>query len=154
MNSGKHLLLRYCAMGLVVVWLGTCIGCDTGSATAEVEGTVTFDDQPVDGSIVLEPADGAGPSAGGTIEQGKYRLSGEGGVVPGKKTVRITAVRKTGRKHDASMPGATGKGPSGGETLVDEMEQYIPAIYNEKSTLTCEVVAGKTNQHNFELKSE
>jgi len=154
MNFGKHLLLRCCAMGLVVVWLGTCIGCDTGVGTAEVEGTVTFDDQPVDGSIVLEPADGKGPSAGGKIEQGKYRLSGEGGVMPGKKTVRITAVRKTGRQTDASMPGATGAGPTGGATMVDEMEQYIPPIYNEKSTLTCEVVAGKTNQHDFELKSQ
>ena len=65
------------------------------------------------------------------------------------------AIRATGRKLDASMPGAEGEGgPSAPAQLVDELACYIPAIYNEKSTLTCEVVAGKANQHNFELKSE
>ena len=148
MNSGKHLLRRYCERGLVVVWLGICVGCDSG--LVHVEGTVTLNDQPVDnGVIVFEPADGAGPTDGGKLEQGKYRLTGEAGVMPGKKKiVRITATRKTGRKHDASMRGAAQR------AWVDELEQYIPAVYNDDSTLTCEVVAGKVNEHNFELKSQ
>ena len=145
MNSVKHPLLRYCARGLVVVWMGTCTGC--GVAKVEVKGAVTFDGQPLDGAtIVLEPADGKGPTGGGRIMQGKYLLAGEGAVVPGKKIVRITAVHKTGGKHDGGM---------GGEPVwVDEMAQIIPAIYNQESTLTCEIVAGKANQHNFELKSQ
>ncbi len=147
MNSGKHLVRRYCARGLVVVWLGTCVGC--GSGLVNVKGTVTLDDQPVDnGVIVFEPVDRAGPTDGGKLEQGKYRLTGEASVMPGKKIVRITAMRKTGRKHDASMPGSARR------VWVDELEQYIPAVYNDDSTLTCEVVAGKANEHNFELKSQ
>jgi len=154
MSSGKYLLGCDWAAGLLAACLAACAGCGTGRAT--VEGTVTLDGQPIEsGSIVFEPADGAGPTAGGQIENGKYRLAEEGWVMPGKKIVRIIAIRATGRKLDASMPGAEGEGgPSAPAQLVDELACYIPAIYNEKSTLTCEVVAGKANQHNFELKSE
>ena len=154
MNSGKQLLGRCCALGLVAVWLAACVGCGKGLAT--VEGTVTFDGQPVDnGSIVFEPADGAGPTAGGKIEQGKYHLAGEGGVTAGKKIVRITAVRKTGRQVEGGLSGAEGAGgPSAPAGTVDEIEHFIPAIYNQQSTLTCEVVAGEANEHNFELKSQ
>ena len=148
MNFGKHVLGRLCAAGLVVVLMGTCVGCGSGGGLVAVEGNVTFDGQPVEeGSIAFEPADGAGPSAGGTIQQGKYALAADAGVLPGKKTVRITAVRKTGKQVAGGLSGDS-------ETMVDVVEKYIPAIYNEKSTLTCEVVAGSVNQHNFDLKSE
>jgi len=148
MNFGKHVLGRLCAAGLVVVLMGTCVGCDSGGGLVAVEGNVTFDGQPVEeGSIAFEPADGAGPSAGGTIQQGKYALAGDAGVLPGKKTVRITAVRKTGKQVAGGLSGDS-------DTMVDEVEKYIPAIYNQESTLTCEVAAGKVNQHNFDLKSE
>ena len=149
MNFGKHVLGRLCAMGLVVVLMAICVGCDTGSAgLVAVEGNVTFDGQPVEeGSIAFEPADGVGPSGGGKIQNGKYTLGEEAGLAPGKKTVRIIATRKTGKQVS----------PFGGPDstdLVDEVEQYIPAIYNQESTLTCDVVAGSVNQHNFDLKSE
>ena len=154
MNFGKLRLGCYCAAGVLLVCLAACLGCGTGLAT--VEGTVTFDGKPVEsGSIVFEPADGAGPSAGGQIQNGKYKLAGEAGVMPGKKVVRITAIRSTGRQVDAGMPGATGAGgPSSPGGKVDELESYIPAIYNEKSTLTCEIAAGTANQHNFDLKPQ
>jgi hypothetical protein len=122
-----------------------CIGCG-GSNLATVQGNVTFDGKPVEqGLIVFEPADGAGPVAGGTIQNGKYRLASEGGVVPGKMIVRISAVRATGRKVEAGPPAPPGK-------MVDEVSPYIPAIYNEKSTLTIQVAAGTVTQH-FELLS-
>jgi hypothetical protein len=37
---------------------------------------------------------------------------------------------------------------------VDEVESYIPAIYNTESTLACEVVAGGSSQIDFNLKSK
>ena len=101
MNFGKLRLGCYCAAGVLLVCLAACLGCGTSLAT--VEGTVTFDGKPVEsGSIVFEPADGAGPSAGGQIQNGKYKLAGEAGVMPGKKVVRITAIRSTGRQVDAA----------------------------------------------------
>src|SRR5438876_9410259 len=108
---------------LVVAALGMCLGCSGNLAT--VEGNVTFDGQPVEkGSIIFEPADGVGPVAGGTIENGKYRLNWEEGLVPGKMIVRISAVRPTGRKIKAGPPGPPGK-------MGDEVRPYFPAIYNE-----------------------
>ena len=142
MNFGKHVLGRLCATGLVVVWMCICVGC--GGLVA-VEGNVTFDGQPVEeGSIAFESTDGVGPTAGGKIQNGKYTLTEEAGVMPGKKTVRIMGVRKTGEQVFDGMV----------NKMVDVVEKYIPAIYNQESTLTCEVVAGSVNRHNFDLKSE
>jgi len=134
------------AVGLLVAALGPCIGCGA-SNRAVVQGNVTFDGQPVgQGSITFEPADGAGPVAGGTIQNGKYRLDAEGGMDPGKKIVRIRAVRATGRKIEAGPPSPPG-------TMVDEVSPFIPAIYDEKSTLVVQVASGEVTHH-FELLSK
>jgi len=133
-------------MGLLLPLLGTCVGC--GDGRVKVQGSVTFDGQPVEeGTIAFEPADGKGTSAGGTIKDGKYTLSGESAVQPGKKIVRINAVRKTGQKVEAGPPSPPG-------TMVEQVERYIPAKYNRQSTLTCEVTASGSNQHDFPLTSQ
>jgi len=65
-------------------------GCGGGSS-AVVSGTVTYDGQPVEnGTITLLPEDGKGPSAGGQINGGRYRVEG---VTPGRKIVRILGVK-------------------------------------------------------------
>lgn len=121
-----------------------CAGCSGGRVT--IEGAATYDGQPIEtGSIVFEPAEGTGASAGGTIEGGRYTAYSEAGVSPGKKIVRITAVRKTGRQVEAGPPHPAG-------TTVDEIERYIPANYNTESTLTCEITEGN-NEHDFHLQS-
>jgi hypothetical protein len=139
---------RVCYWGglaMMGVWMAACIGCGKGGAT--VEGRVTFDGQPVEaGTIVFEPADGAGPSAGGAIENGRYRLAGDAGVTPGKKTVRITAMRKTGRQIEEGPPAPPG-------TMVDEIEQFIPATYNTNSSLQVDVTGGQST-HDFVLTSD
>lgn len=146
MNKHNLLPLWLGGVGLVAVGILVCTGC--GSGLIAVEGNVSFDGQPVEqGSIVFEPADGKGPTAGGKIEGGGYKLSGDEGVVPGEKVVRITAVRKTGRQVEAGPPSPPG-------TMVDEIERYIPPNYNANSTLKCEVTAGGTNRHDFELTPE
>lgn len=59
-------------------------GCDS---TATVQGTVTFDGQPVDsGVITFLPADGQGPVAGGEISAGTYAVHA---IMPGEKIVQI-----------------------------------------------------------------
>jgi hypothetical protein len=37
--------------------------------------------------------------------------------------------------------------------MVDDIRPYIPPIYNEQSTLTVQMIAGKVTQ-DFELKSQ
>lgn len=132
------------AVVVPVLLMVLCAGC--GGRQVSIKGAVTFDSQPVDnGSIVFEPADGKGATAGGRIEGGRYSVSSEEGVSPGKKIVRITAVRKTGRKIEAGPPAPPG-------TMVEVIERYIPETYNRNSTLACEVTLG-TNEHDFHLES-
>lgn len=133
---------RYSVMNGIMVLLLLAAGC---GRSASIEGKVTFDGQPVEnGTIAFEPADGQGATIGGGIEGGRYAVSGQSG---GKKVVRIRASRKTGRQIETGPPAPPG-------TMVDEVESYIPAIYNSQSTLTCEVAAGGVSRHDFELTSK
>ena len=116
-------------------------GCGRGGSP--VSGEVSFDDAPVEsGTISFVPADGKGPTFGGVIEAGRYAVVAP---TPGAKVVRVSAVRPTGRKLPPD--------PLVGETApVDEIAPYIPEQYNDRSTLTCDVVAGP-NSFDFHLKS-
>jgi hypothetical protein len=130
----------FIAAGLVF-----CLGC--GSQEHLLEGSVTFDGQPVEkGSITLEPADGVGPAAGGTIAGGRFKVDSTSGLAPGNKIVRISAVRATGKKIEAGPPEPPG-------AKVDEVQQFIPAKYNDRSALTVQFDGGHKKQ-DFDLKSQ
>jgi len=130
-------------MTLTIGVLMLLAGC--GSGRFPVTGEVTFDGKPVEeGTISFEPADGKGPTTGGKIVGGKYEFKGNAAPLPGKKTVRIFAARKTGRQ--VAVKYTTPK------QMVDEIERYIPDIYNTKTTLSCEVADRGVNQINFHLK--
>ncbi len=132
-------------VAFVMAWCGILVGCGSSNLST-VRGNVTWDGTPVEqGSILLEPADGAGPIASGTIQSGKYLLAGDIAAVPGTKIVRINASRPTGRKVDAGPPAPAG-------TMIDELE-YVPASYNQKSTLRVQLEAGESTHH-FELRSK
>lgn len=129
----------------VLAVLATCPACSSGRIP--IQGEVTFNGKAVeDGTISLEPADGQGSTTGGKITAGKYELTGAAAPLPGKKIVRIFAVRKTGRKIAAQFA------PPG--TMIDDVEPYIPDIYNSGSTLTCEVSPEASKQIDFNLKSK
>ena len=128
-----------------ILVLTFCVGC--GSDRMPVVGDVTFNGEPIkDGTISFEPTDRQGPTTGGKIVNGKYRLVDSAAMLPGKKTVRIFAARKTGRKIPAGSLSQKGE-------LVDEVECYIPVRYNKETTLLCEVDQLRTNQIDFHLKS-
>src|SRR5438132_8085137 len=128
---------------LVLGLLSTSVGC--GDGKVRVHGTVTFDGKPVNrGVISFDPADGKGSNTGGEIANGRFDLSGKALAAPGKKIVRIRAFRPSGRRIESGPPAPPG-------TLVDEIEAYIPAHYNDNSTLIREIVAGKTNELNLDL---
>lgn len=123
-----------------------CTGCGK-SAWPQVSGIVEFDGKPiVTGSISFEPADGQGPTAGGSIQDGEYLVPQ---VMPGKKIVRIVASRKTGRRVQRPMsgPSALAEGAT-----IDEIERYLPPVYNTQSVLTCEVNAHGSNRIDFHLQ--
>ena len=117
------------------------LGCGRGGSP--VSGAVSFDGAPVEnGRISFVPADGKGPTFGGLIEAGRYAVVAP---TPGAKVVRVSAVRPTGRKLPPDPL-------DGGAAPVDEIAPYIPEQYNDRSTLTCDVVAGQ-NKFDFHLKS-
>jgi hypothetical protein len=116
--------------------------CSCGPSDAElykVSGTVSFDGQPVEkGTVVFEPVDSVpGNSAGGEIHNGVFTLQSR----QGKKKVSIRATRPIPGKWNAVMK-------------VPAIQQYIPAEYNSKTTLTAEVVPGGENHFEFNLASD
>ncbi len=109
------------------------LGCGSGGKpeTIEVSGNVTFDGSPVtNGEIIFRDAAGVLRGCGGPIADGKYSFEAS----PGSKKVEITAIRE--------IPGKTVEANPGEVTAV--MEMYIPAKYNEQTTLTTEVSESET----------
>ncbi|MBN2293115.1 MAG: hypothetical protein JXM70_11855 [Pirellulales bacterium] len=122
----------------------TFYGCG-GDGREAIEGKVTFDGQPLaDGQISFLPMPGTkGPTAGAAIKNGEFQIASEGGTFAGKFRVEITATRPSNRKV---------MDPESG-TMINVPQQFIPAIYNQQTQLTAEVISGEKNSFTFELKS-
>jgi hypothetical protein len=114
------------------------IGCGDGAARQSIEGAVTFDGTPVPkGQIRFIPTPaGLGPTAGAVITDGRYTVSAEKGLVPGRYRVEITAMRPASEKAQALNP------VTGAMETSNAVEAYIPPRYNVESELTAEVSAG------------
>ena len=141
----KRRIGKSCTLWLVGgIGLLLLTGCGQDSNRKSLEGDVTLDGQPLmKGSITLVPMQGTGgPTAGGTIDNGKFSITSKGTFV-GKFRVEITANRKTGQKK---------QGPFG--NMVDDYEQYIPDRYNQQSELEAEVTEAGSNHFEFPLSSQ
>ena len=141
---------RSCLALPFLLALSAAAGCgDAGPERAEVLGKVTFEGTPVEsGSIAFIPAQGTtGPSVGGGISGGAYRIARSDGPCLGPHRVEIRATRKTGRQVPA------GEGASDPAAMIDEIEMFIPEKYHSKSTLTANIQSG-TNECDFELTGE
>lgn len=132
-------------VAFLIVGSLTAGGCQRGPVRYAIEGTVTLDGKSLDGgSINFRPVERTpGPTAGAEIKDGKFVIPREGGLLPGKFRVEITA----------SRPGKN--------VVLDEIfgrevpayEQYLPARYNTRSELHAEVGESKSNHFDFELFS-
>jgi hypothetical protein len=61
-------------------------GCGGGNGI-RITGNATLDGEPIDtGSLSFVPDDGKGPTVGGSIESGKFDVTG---LTPGKKRVTV-----------------------------------------------------------------
>jgi hypothetical protein len=115
------------------------IGC--GSKRPVVEGSVTLDGVPITaGAIRLVPADGKGPTAGGGIMAGRYRVE----TSAGPKKVWITFAQKDGTK--VLDPEEMGSG-----RMIDRYVESVPDRYNEKTKLEVTIKPG-LNTHDFTLE--
>ena len=115
--KGKACPATWCAAACLVLFCG----CGGGPRQYTVTGEVSYEGQPVaEGEIVFADAEGSGPTATASIENGKYEIK----TIAGKKKVRITATRETGKIIEGAM-GA--KYP--------ERVDLIPPKYNTATTL-------------------
>ncbi|MDY3561384.1 hypothetical protein R5W23_002661 [Gemmata sp. JC673] len=129
------------AAGLFL-FLAALAGCGGGGAS--VEGTVTFNGEPVEeGGINFVPADGKGTKMGAEIKNGKYAVPSDRGAQPGNYKVEVYWNKKTGRT-------LTDTADTGAKT--SETKQVIPEQFNTKTTLTADLKGGSNAAVNFDLK--
>lgn len=126
------------ALAVITLLLSGC--GSSGPERAAVEGEVTLGGKPLEqGSILFRPTEGTkGPTAGGTIENGRYRITQSNGPLVGTNRIEINAFHETGRK----VPKVIGNPEAG---LIDEVVEVVPKQYNVDSTLVREVISGSNN---------
>lgn len=129
---------------LILLISCSAIGCRDTSGRLAVSGKVTYDGQPVtNGSIGLLTSDiSSGKSVGADIVDGQYEIPRDEGPLAGSYKVVISAERPSGRELEAD---------EGSTEMIDQLVQYIPEIYNARSTLTVEI-SGDRDDLNFELE--
>jgi hypothetical protein len=121
------------------ILLFSLAGCG-GTGQVAVEGTVTYDGQPVEeGSIAFIATTKEGKGGGGTILQGKYTLGEKERPMPGNYKVQIRWSKPTGKKYKSE----TGE-------MLDVREEALPPKYNDATTLTADLTSG-TNKVDFNL---
>jgi hypothetical protein len=140
---------------VLCLFYGGCGGVSDRPVTAPVEGTVTFDGQPLSGAVVTfwDTAGKNNPTAGDTDASGKYKLAGSNqGAQPGSYKVTV--------QHFTTLEGGpltTSEGIDR-EQLVQQgqAKQSLPESYSDyvNSKLSAKVEAGKTNTVDFPLKSD
>ena len=124
-----------CALGLLAPAGVTGCGSDGGT----VDGTVTFDGQPVvNGTVAFVRPDG-GVREGAVVTDGRFQVR----VPPGAYRVEVNAKKVVGKRKQ--------KGFDGKDEEVELTEELIPEKYNAKSTLTADVKPG-ANAIPFDLK--
>jgi hypothetical protein len=136
-------------IGLIGIAALMAPGCQRGSDLRGVQGSVTYDEQPIaSGTIEFMPAAGTkGAMAGAVIQDGSYTVPKDRGVhVGGKYKVSVVAIQKTGRKV-AEMTDKDGRG-------LDEFANYIPAQYNSATKLEVQISTDNPNRHDFHLKND
>jgi hypothetical protein len=120
--------MRAGVLVLVAVVVAGC-GGPARPVMVPVSGAVQYDGQPVaEGSVTFVAPDGSSVPNVLTIADGRYA----GQVVAGEKRLEVRGLRR------AKVPAAAAGGPGSedGTTL----ENYIPAAYNDQSTLVREIM--------------
>jgi hypothetical protein len=151
-------------LGLFLLSLSLAVvGCSQGekSIYANVSGTVTFNDQPVEKGQITFALEGRPPSTMDIVD-GKFN----GQAMVGSNKVSVSAKRKSGTapkvnaEADKQIKGykefMKGKGEFGGPPADYDptMVEYIPQDWGPASKQMRVVESGATNEFKFEIKGE
>lgn len=82
---------------VVYCMIPSLTGCGESSNRLAFSGSVTVDDNPVNGSIRFAPID-KGPMAMTSISKGRYNFTPATGPLPGDYNVRIELMAAAGKK--------------------------------------------------------
>ena len=126
---------------LLLSWLVAIAGCgNSKSGRSRVHGNVTVNGTPpASGAIAFTPVDGAAPTAGGEIVDGKYSVD----VPIGQSMVAIRVPRVVGQRKLYNTPDSP---------VQPLMEESLPAEFNDETKLTLDIKPGET-QGDFDLKT-
>jgi hypothetical protein len=126
---------------LILPLLVAIAGCgNSNSGRSQVHGTVTVNGTPpASGAIAFTPVDGAAPTSGGSIVDGKYSVD----VPIGQSKVAIRVPRVVGQRKLYNTPDSP---------VQPTMEESLPAKFNDETELTLDVKPGET-QGDFDLKT-
>jgi hypothetical protein len=133
-------------------------GCGTNAATSfervAVQGKVTLDGQPLsDASIRFLPAaNTVGPKVTLPVREGIFQADHEQGPVAGLHRVEIVLTDAQEHAHDDEQAWEKMKS----ERAIRKQRPGLPAIYNERSTLTATItprMASDVQSLEYALKS-
>lgn len=141
MQGFTHKGWGYRSIALLVLFAAATVAGCGGNGMSTVAGTVTVDGKPLEqGAISFVPADGEGPTAGATIEDGKYMTQ----APPGQKKVKITGFEITGQ-----VPAYKGMKNS---PMRDIVKEIVPDKYNIQTELNLTIESTDTTG-DFDLES-
>ncbi|WP_299466956.1 hypothetical protein [uncultured Gimesia sp.] len=137
----KSMIPHFVILGTLILSAGCGSGADRPS-TAKAEGTVTFENQPLEGASVSFIPESGRPASGFTDASGHFILrtfEAADGAIPGKHTVIISKLASDSKKQD---------------DIYAEQKSAIPEKYADlkKSGLTAAVNADGENKFDFDLK--
>jgi len=122
-------------------------GCGQGDASGRqaISGTVTFQGKPLDqGTIQIISLDpGKQAISGGMIKDGKFSVTADKGLLPGKYRVRISS-------PDTGSAGAAPAMP--GDPAPVAKERIPPEYSGPESKLEIEITKGGKNHFDLEIK--
>ena len=144
MKTNYHRFVSWAFLCGVLCVSFTLIGCSKKelSLGAMAVGKATLDGVPIEkGEIIFYDVNTREP-LGGQILNGAFKVN----LLPGEKTVRITASKVTGQTPRDKTNPASG--------MIDVYTQYIPVEYNQRSTLKATITDGRNDSLTFDLKSK
>ncbi|MCL2119006.1 MAG: hypothetical protein FWH27_11325 [Planctomycetaceae bacterium] len=159
--KGKRLYMRWTCFSLLMGCLGVLVclsGCQrklhNPDGRMDVSGKITFNGGPFEGAemcaIAFVPVDEPSLGSSSTTfnsKTGKYLLTFQDGLKPGKYRVSITAQAVYDRKTNKPVTAETLEGQDYRVTLV-------PPEFNKNSTIEYEVEKGKKNVFDYDVKAE
>jgi hypothetical protein len=142
------MLFRFTLCGLALAGLTFC-GCSQKDAgRVEVNGTVKLGGNPLkEGTITFEALDGQATGTTVVIHDGTYLVPREGGLLPGKYRIRISAGdgKTPVNQVDPDHP----PGPTGTTNIVSK--DLVPADWNVDSKQERTVSKDNPNRIEFDI---